>query len=248
MTPPTPAELLLLLEEYLPLYRQMTDPTSEGRADEEMLDIFSAFLSLSVISARPLLLSAAKVPDALGGMRWLLKLVVRRMVVGNLGTGNVERQFSEAARRVNESANFSPAEQYLAPLNPLRQEFIDQLSRRSFNISTLAFLRRSIVQKSISPKPNGFLHLIMRRQDEAIAGASDKDATSWASTIGNTLLTKDGRRPRTNGGWPELRNEFLAASHPGEIIDALKTSSAWSGVTISQAGKALAEAAANVWY
>src|SRR5277367_2360865 len=52
---------------------------------------------------RPILLAIADVPDPMEGMKYVLQLVVRRIVVGNLGTGNVERRFGEAAKKVSEA-------------------------------------------------------------------------------------------------------------------------------------------------
>jgi PIN like domain len=96
--PPSTSQLMKLLERHLPLYLQMMDPTVAGPAKPEALEIFSALNSLGVIAVRPILLAVANTPDSLSGMKYVLRLVVRRIIVGSLGTGNVERRFPYASR------------------------------------------------------------------------------------------------------------------------------------------------------
>ena len=61
--PPSIARLMELLEEHLPLYQQMIDPTLPGPANSGALGIFSALNDLGVIAVRPILLAVAKCPD-----------------------------------------------------------------------------------------------------------------------------------------------------------------------------------------
>lgn len=76
--PPSPLQLMKILEQHLPLYRQMMDPTLPGPARAEALGIFSALNSLDVIAVRPILLAAANGSDQLNGMRYVLRLVMRQ--------------------------------------------------------------------------------------------------------------------------------------------------------------------------
>ena len=97
--PPNCGQLLVLLEENLPAYLQMIDPSLSGPVRREELQFYAAFNSLGVITVRPILLALTGTARPREGLDFLLRLVVRRMVVGNLGTGNVERRLSEAAHR-----------------------------------------------------------------------------------------------------------------------------------------------------
>ena len=99
--------------------------------------------------------SVSTTPNPIEGMRYVLRLVVRRIVVGNLGTGNVERRFGEAAKGVRDSENWHAVEEALNDLNPTRQDFVEQLHKRSFNKGVLAFLRRSIIAKTMTPDAVG---------------------------------------------------------------------------------------------
>ena len=171
----------------------MIDPTLAGPANPEALRIFSALNSLGVIAVRPILLAISEVPDSLNGMLYILKLVVRRITVGNLGTGNVERRFGEAAKRVRESHDWKIVTQDFFDLNPSKDEFIYQLARRSFNKGTLSFLRKSIINKTITSDIAGILHFIMPRNTPPWDGFSDEDASFWGGTIGNTFLSNQDR-------------------------------------------------------
>jgi hypothetical protein len=122
--PPSPLELLNELEDRLPLYSQMMDPSVGGPADEDLLKVYSAFNQLSVITVRPILLALFEFPDCLDAAKDLLKLVVRRIVVGNLGTGNVERRFAEAAKSLQENGGWGAIRDDFADLNPIREDFV----------------------------------------------------------------------------------------------------------------------------
>lgn len=242
-----PDELMDLLRESLPLYLQMLDPTTEGPADLEQLGIFSALTRLGVISVRPILLAMAGTPDAQAGMRELLKLVVRRMVVGNLGTGNVERRFGQAAQRVEEEREWQAALNSLRDLNPQPDDFRNQLQRRSLNKNVLAFLRQSIIQKSATPLPLGFLHLIMPRHLVWPNFAEDR-ASYWSSTIGNSLLVEDERRPQGTSSWEGVVSRLLPLAVAGEWTARIRDVPRWDETAVSSIGLDLAEAALPIWY
>jgi len=89
-TPPSADGLMDELARWVPLYLQIIDPTVAGPADPDWLGIFSSLNELNVISVRPVVMALSLADDATEGMNELLQLVVRRIVVGNLGTGNVE--------------------------------------------------------------------------------------------------------------------------------------------------------------
>ena len=246
--PPTPDYLMELLEKYLPLYMQMVDPTLAGPAEPEALKIFSALNSLSVISVRPILLAVAQVPNSLEGMKYVVQLVVRRIVVGNLGTGNVERRFGEAARKVHETGKWESLEDDLKDLNPTRQEFVDQLRKRSFNKGVLTFLRQSILAKSITPEASGVLHFIWTRQAPQWTGFSEEDGAFWGSTIGNTFLSHLDRRPKSATDWQGFKQQMLSNAVDGEWLSELKAIEEWDAIAVEQMGKKLAGVAGEIWY
>ena len=246
--PPSVPELMEALESRLPLYLQMVDPTVEGPAAEEWLGIFEVFQDLNVITVRPLLMAIADADRATEGMRRLLQLVVRRIVVGNLGTGNVERRFGEAARSVAETGSWTAVLEELSDLNPAREEFEEQLRKRSFNKSTLTFLRRSIIQEAINPRNEGFTHLIRPRQTADWPEFPDDEFTYWGSTIGNTLLATVERRPKGSNTFDGFKSNLLPHALADEATSDLASLDRWTASDVESRGRDLAAAAAEIWY
>ncbi len=246
--PPTPNELMKLLEERLPLYLQMIDPSFAGPAEAEELKIFSALNSLGVIAVRPILLAVADLPNSLDGMKYILRLVVRRIVVGNLGTGNVERRFGEAARNIRQSKSWKILANDLQDLNPEQDAFIEQLRKRSFNKGTLAFLRRSILARSITPEIDGVLHMIWTPQASAWESMGEEDGAFWRSTIGNTFLSKSNRRPKSANDWEGFKEFILETAIPGEWLTRFKKVEQWDETEVANVGLELAKVAGKTWY
>jgi Protein of unknown function DUF262 len=246
--PPTPDELMSLLQEHMPLYLQMVDPTVAGPADPEALKVFSALKSLGVIAVRPILLAIAGLPDARAGMNYVLRLVVRRIVVGNLGTGNIERRLGEAARKVQDSRDWKVLVSELQDLNPPSEQFVEQLRKRSFNKDVLAFLRRSILQETTTPDRTGVLHLIWTRQAGVWRTMSEEDGAFWGSTLGNTFLSELERRPKAADDWPGFKQHMLQHAVPGEWQTELESIDEWDAGAVEELGSELAKVAGEVWY
>lgn len=244
--PPSPAELMEILDQRLPVYLQMIDPSASGPATPEALAIFSALNSLNVLAVRPMLLAISDLDDALDGMKFVLKLVVRRIVVGNLGTGNVERRFGEAARKIHRQKDWRVIISDLRDLNPSRAEFVEQLRKRSFNKSVLSFMRRSIVMRSVTPDAKGVMHFIWTRPGDYWYGMTEEEGSYWASTIGNTFLAR--RRFVAADDWDQFKNGILQSGLDGEMTEALSHINEWTPSAVDQIGRGAAEVAADVWY
>ncbi|MCI9866865.1 DUF262 domain-containing protein [Rhizobium skierniewicense] len=245
--PPRPNELMGLLTSNLPLYMQMIDPTAAGPADVEALGVFSALNSLSILTVRPILLACSGVPDAQAGMEWILKLVVRRIVVGNLGTGNVERRLGEAAKAIHDENNWQVMINLLRDLNPTREEFVDRLKKRSLNKQVLSFLRRSIIQQSITPNLQGFLHFIWVKSSD-FGGISEDEGSYWASTLGNTILSSLEKRPRAASDWPTFKRAMLPTAVADEWVPPLDNLANWDVAAVERIGADLANEAGRIWY
>ncbi|MGM4956591.1 DUF262 domain-containing protein [Bradyrhizobium barranii] len=246
--PPTPDELVRLLKRYLPIYLQMVDPTSAGPADLEALKVFSALNALSVIAVRPILLAIASTKDPLKGMEYVLRLVVRRIVVGNLGTGNVERRFGEAARKVYEAKTWTVLVDDLKDLNPSKEDFVNQVERRSFNKGVLGFLRRSVLAETITPDEFGVLHFVRPRSSAEWDGMSEEDGAFWGATIGNTFVSDLERRPKGAADWEGFKQHMLPHAVPTEWRARLKRIEDWDAAAVEALGKELARSAGKIWY
>ena len=204
---------------------------------------------LGVSAVRPLLLALAQVPDSTDGMLEVLTLVVKRVVVGNLGTGSIERRFADAAQAVRKSGNWRDALAELSELDHSRDEFVLALSRRSYNRNTLGFLRRSIVQASRVPESDGTLQLIRPRHvaEGGWPGFSEEEAAFWTSNIANTILVRIDRRPRGANTWDGVKDLLLPEAVPEEPAVELRGLGHWTATDSAREAAALATSAADVW-
>lgn len=247
-TPPAPPELMRMLEERLPIYRQMMDPTSSGPAELQQLKVFAALNSLNIITVRPVLLALHDVDQTHQGLDYLLRLVVRRVVVGNLGTGNIERRFSEAARKVVEQGDWKVLRRELSDLDHERGEFVEQLRKRSFNKNILGFVRQSAIQNTMTPEPKGVLHFVWPRNTETWPGFSDEDGY-WASTLGNTILADERTRPTdASTNWDGFKRHLLTNTIAEEDKPRFESLGDWDVQQIEEFGREMAERAADVWF
>lgn len=242
--------LMAALEGELALYLQLVDPTLDGPADNDDLGIFVAFNELGVTAVRPLILAIAKTEDATTGMLAVLRLVVRKMVVGNLGASSVERKFADAAKKVQETTSWREGITELADLDADREEFVAQLARRSYNRGILTFIRRSIVSSSETPESVGTLQYLRPRQiaAESWPGFTDDEAAFWFSTLGNSILTNLDRRPRQASTWTGVKDHLLPNALPVERLERLRNYDDWTPDAVAEVGLELARMAADVWY
>ncbi|WP_280181427.1 DUF262 domain-containing protein [Nocardia farcinica] len=243
--------LMTTLEEHLGLYIQLLDPTSDGPADPEALGVFAALNELGVSAVRPLMLAIASTDgDAVTGMKETLRIIVRKIVVGNLGANSAERKFAEAAKTVHKTKSWRQGISSLRDMNHAREEFVGQLTNRSLNRGVLTFIRRSIICQSITPDPIGTLQYLRPRQsnDNSWPGFSDEEQSFWGSTLGNTILCTLDRRPRGASTWEGVKAHLLPKAVQGEFKDPLQTISAWTPKSVRQVGSDLAKKAADVWY
>ncbi|RYV49339.1 DUF262 domain-containing protein [Pengzhenrongella frigida] len=245
---PSPDELMGSLERELPLYLQMIDPTLDGPGDPSWVQVFSALSELSVISVRPLLLAISRTDEPEAGMQAVLRLVLRRIVVGNLGTGNVERRLGEAARKVVQDGSWVGALDELADLNPPPSEFVEQLRKRSLNKGTLTFVRRSVVQRTTTPEARGTLHLVRPRQAAEWSGFPETDFSYWGSTLGNTFLASVERRPKGAGTWDGFKQNLLPLALENEHVELFQDVIEWNSRVVEEFGTRLGESAREIWF
>ena len=247
--PPTTTQLLELLEANISLYNQMMDNTSSGPATPIELGVFEALNSLGVISVRPILMAIHQAGLAQNGAIDLLKLVVRRIVVGSLGTGNVERRFSEVARSIRTEGTLEPFKKEIADLFPSEEEFVSRLQKRNFSKSTLSFLRKSIQDKTCTPSNTSTLHFVHPLNDIKWDGMSDVDAAFWSGTLGNSVLVDLTRRPpEASINLDSFKEYMLPHLSDSMAKTVLEGTNQWEAKTIENLGKQAAIKAAEIWY
>jgi len=247
---PDVSEIMDELQKFLPLYLQLVDPTTEGPADSAALDVFVALNELGITAVRPLVLAVSTTDGSVGGMQYILQLIVKRMIVGNLGSSSVERKFADAAKVAYMQRSWEPAVVSLKDMNHPREDFISQLTKRSYNKSTLAFIRRSFVFESTTPPASGTLQYIRPRQPlgDAWLGFSDEESAFWGSTLGNSILVSLDKRPHGATTWDGVRENLLPSAIPNEDTQMIDIFADWTPEIVEQVGARLAEVAADVWY
>lgn len=242
-----PSDIMELLRRTLPLYLQMMDPTASGPASQDELAVFSVLNSINVVSVRPLLLAIHSTSNPTDGMLELLRLVVRRIVVGSLGTGNVERRFGQAAQRIAKEGSWEAALDAFSDLNPDPEDFVDRVHHRSMNKNALAVIRASVLQQTVTPEPEGSLYLIKPRNADWSNEDEDRVAY-WVSTIGNSFLAHEARRPMGSSSWEGFKRALLPEAVEGEWVTQIAARDNWDLDAIDETGRLMAEAAEAVWY
>ena len=253
---PSSSRLLGMLSARLELYSQIVDPSLysqtgdsslSGPAEKRELEIFDAFKSLGVVQVRPILLALSDLDDGVSGMEFLLRLIVRVMVVESIGTGKVEAALGDAARRLSEEGNPGKLPSYLASLNPTKEQFVSQLTDRSLPKRTLTFVRRSMLQKKTTPEKLGTLHWIIPEYP-GWGGLNENDS-DLVTTFGNSILASASSRPkRASESWDAFKDSLLNLALDNEIAAQLKQCANWDAATIKRMGQMAAERAANIWY
>jgi hypothetical protein len=241
--PPSVSQLLESLVAYLPTYIDMDSPPPAMEQEDPAIAVYRALSDLNVIAVRPILLALKEVEDGSTGMEQILRLVFKRMVAGNLGTGNVERRFGETAYRIHNTGEWELALADLRDLEPRRDDFIRQASTRSFSNRMTEFLLSSCEQRTTTPVSLGYRHVISRAFGTTL---SDADAKVWSKTIGNSMLLPI---PESKSGFSfeQLISTKLEQEFERGVIESVAADE-WNAVDIERRGVRCAEILAGIWY
>lgn len=246
--PPSPVELIGMLDGYLPLYAQMIDPSLAGPATEFALRVFAALNRLNIITVRPLMMSIVGCPEPDEGLKELLKLVVHRVVVGTLGTGNIERRFAEAAKKVKESGNWKAPLAELQDLNPDSSTFVEQLKKRALNKGVLTVIRNSVISGDVAPSRYYYIHFIAPKTSKGWYGFAGSELAFGGATVGNTFLSKEEKRSAGADTWQGFKQTMLNDAAPNEMIESLSKFEVWDAEAIGKMAAQIASIATKVWY
>lgn len=245
--PGVPA-LMQMLEEDLPLYLQMIDPTATGPASKIELSVYEALVQLGVIAVRPLLLSLHAIEADDAAFQFVLRFVVLRTVVGNLGTGNVERRIGDAAKKIRDGGQWKDATIALKDLVPTSDEFKDKLCKRPLGKHVLGFLRRSILQETMTPSLNGHLQFLVPAYAIEWPNFTEEALAFWSRTLGNTFISVGNKRPFGVDSWRDVKEQVIRDGVAYERTDALLRIDEWTPRALEEEASELAERAIDVWY
>ncbi|QXB18795.1 Uncharacterized conserved protein, contains ParB-like and HNH nuclease domains [Corynebacterium coyleae] len=227
------ADVLKMLENEIDVYRQINNPNLSGPSSDLSLRVFHILSRLNVQGVRPILLAISHQKDAEEGYKQVLRLVVTRMTVGNLGTGAIDRRFGETAKRIVEMNSWrEPLTELQNELMPDREKFFQAVRDRSMNRNLLELLRASALSGEIAPVLSNTLHLVKPKNGDW--GSADQQSVSrWVNTIGNTVFATASRRPNGTSDWNTFLEDFLPlAEEAGEDVQRFRTYESW----VSDAG------------
>lgn len=249
-SPGSAGELIDMLMARRDLYHQIADPSAGGPLKGRPLKIFSAFNSLNLKSVRPILMALCDMEDqahAVLGMEHLLNLVVRKMVVENIGVGRVEKQFCRAAVTISETEDWACLRQILADFHIDKDDFLKQLRIRPISQAILGFVRRSALQGTTTPDSSGSLHWICPPKP-IWSSFSDNDV-HLVKTVGNTMLaTVKPKLSSPPGSWADFKKEILGHADSNEIVVDMRDHKVWDADAVRLMADEVAEKAEEVWY
>ncbi len=198
------------------------DPTLPGPADPEALRIFAALNMLGVIAVRPILLACSETEQSVEGMKYVLPFGGAPHRSGKPRNWKCRTKIWRSCEEDKEDGSWTSMIGVLRDLNPTKDQFVQQLTTRSLNKQILYFMRRSIIEKSVTPGLGGTLQFIWTRQ-APFEGMGEEEGAYWASTLGNTFLSTMERRPKTVTTWQSFKDEMLSTAVLGEWVAELES-------------------------
>ena len=115
------------------------------------------------------------------------------------------------------------------------------------NKAILSLVRSSVIQQTDLPKLDGYLYFIKPRNADWSSEREDQ-VTYWISTIGNTFLSDEPRRPMGSSTWAGFKTHLLPSGVDAEWTDRLAAIPDWNIRQIDHIGGDMADLAASVWY
>ena len=111
----------------------------------------------------------------------------------------------------------------------------------------LTFLRRSILQQTVTPNSIGTLHFIAPKpsnDDEA----AEEGIGRYQATLGNTFLAVVDRRPIGIDSWEAFKDVMIPLAVADERLDLFVDRVSWRAEDAEEVGAILAEEAGRIWY
>lgn len=238
--------LLERLEEYLPTYMQMLDPSVDVESSEVQTRAFAIADKLSTARFRPILLAASKMPNADELTQRLMQIVVPGALTGTFGTGSVEAQFARSARRVQKSGNWEEELNRLGKLKPSKEEFVLRLER-NVNRQQAHVLLSAFCQETPLPTLSGFAHQVRPRNVNDWEGFNASEFRDFGGLIGNWIVTKAERRPQGTRSYTDVRERLLRDSLTSDYLTDPPLD-CWPLEHVQVQSKKISGQVAELWY
>jgi len=233
------------LEEQLTTYLEMVDPGLDVEQDDFAGRSFSILNALGLTTVRPIFLAVLTSRNAHDGLRELIRIIVPRVVSGTFGTGSVERKFADAAREIFVTRRWEDVIEGLSELLPSRQDFENGLTRPQSK-GVLWVIRNSLLEETVLPSLWGHLHLIRPRLAKEWPGFSDSDFKQYGSTLGNSLLLEEEKRPSFTSTYQGVVDGLLPKAIDNEMVP--KIDGMWDVGQVEALNHELARRSAELWY
>jgi hypothetical protein len=239
-------QLLDRLEQRLPIYMQMIDPSSDVETSETRTRVFALADALSMSRFRPIMLAASLLPDSDDLLSDILRVAVPGVLTGDFGTGSIEAQFARAARRLHNGADWQTELAKLGELRPSREVFTLRLAR-NVNKSIAQVVRSAYLQKNEIPSLQGFPHQVRPRNGENWLEFDSDQYREFGGFLGNWVLTGAARRPqnsRTPSGVVERILPYLVDDEDLRDTDLIH----WTSEVVLDKTRRAIDHVSELWY
>ncbi|GAC49568.1 DUF262 domain-containing protein [Gordonia aichiensis] len=241
-------ELLSFLESNLDLYMSLVEPA--GTSDDLPSDFAKTATVIDLLglsTVRPIFMAAAGLREANLVMAKLVGLIVPRIVVGTFGTGAIEARFAAAASLIYRTQDWQAALSELEPLRPDQDDFEEKVANRRLNRAILCVIRFSVIQSSVLPEIEGYLHYIRQNRLSDWPGFSDEDFDSIGRTVGNSILLETESRPYGTTSPYLVAEKFGPVIVEGEAVSSEELQ-VWDAEIARAKGSQIAQRAGEIWF
>ena len=262
----TARQLLDRLREVADLYSALSNPEHAFWADfdAEARNHLEALMLFKVTQFRPVALAVMDAYDAKNitkALRLLKVISFRYTVVSGLGTGNLERYYTDAALAVRSKTAKSPQQlfSYLRPAYVSDERFQQDFADKSFTkasvaryiLSEINDAEESDTERMVAESTGRITleHILPKKPGKEWKEVTSKieDMRTYVDRIGNlTLLEKGRNRGLANSDFKTKRTNAYSKSSL-QINQGLAKLSTWDDRQIEERCKRLAISAAKIW-
>ncbi len=251
------------------IYSALADPQSslwtmfDGNQRSKILPLLEDLNLFGVNQYNPLLLATLESNPTifLSILRMVVAFAFRYSIIAGSGTGNIERNFTEAAVFVRNNTSCSAADVFakIDHLYPDDNEFFESFKDKSITQSAIArYILRKINDKleensGLVVNKDGFAmsleHILPQKfTDESWGQFSDEsDTADYVYRIGNmTLLTSTINRKAANKSFSE-KVELYSDSELLRISEELASATKWQKLEVENRQARLAKVAKQIW-
>jgi hypothetical protein len=218
---------------------------------------------MGMIQIRPLLLAIfQKFPDeeVKKTLRLLVAWAVRFLIVGGVGGGTLEKQYSERAKEVNEgrigsARNLFDAMQGTVPAdNQFESDFAVATVSKSYlaryYLQSLERQARGAVDPELIPNPNeeqvNLEHVLPRAPSAAWAAIDSETAKALCKRLGNMALLR-AKLNVEGGNDGFVQKKAIYAASDFQLTKMISECALWGPAEVEQRQKQLAQLAVTTW-